>query len=95
MPALSNLSFVSTFHLSHSYFSFSQLFCKSTPVDELTGSGSCFSPVKEFGVQADSVSLRDDSRRRSRSWGLVPRKKSESYEGEGSGMPEDVSAQGE
>ncbi len=37
---------------------FSQLFCKSTPVDELTGSGSCFRPVKEFGGQPDSVSLR-------------------------------------
>ncbi len=69
--ALSNLSFVSTFHLSHSRFSFSQLFCKSTPADELTGSGSCFSPVQEFGGQANSVSLRDDSRRMSRSWGRV------------------------
>lgn len=43
--ALSNLSFVSTFHLSHTLsFLFSLLFCKPTPVDELTGSGLMFQP---------------------------------------------------
>lgn len=94
--ALSNLPFVSTFHLSHSLFSFSQLFCKSTPVYELTWSGSCFSLVQEFGGQAESES--EPERRleeKEQVMGSRPAEQSGSYEGEGSGMPQDVSARGE